>query len=273
VNKLPNFIKIISERFPGLEVKLLQSGIQDTKEEFVKKTLITALYMTFGITLFLWLVLTKLGPFTSIIFMLAPILFSVFFFYLLKIPDFKIIKIEREINSEILYAGRFLIIELQSGVTLYDSFKNIAKNFETMGKYFSDIVNKIDLGTPIEEALNEAVEFTPSSRFRKILWQIINSQHTGADMAQALKSVVNQITKEQLIEIQEYGKKLNPLAMFYMILAVILPSIGITMFIILSTFLELNLELPLLLFISFFLGFVQFMFLAIIRSSRPSVEL
>ncbi|MCK5140290.1 MAG: type II secretion system F family protein, partial [Thermodesulfovibrionia bacterium] len=108
---------------------------------------------------------------------------------------------------------------------------------------------------------------------RRILWQIINSQQTGADIGTSLKSVVNQVTQEQMINIKEYGRKLNPLAMFYMIIAVILPSIGITMFIILSTFLNLNLSLPILLFISFFLGFIQFMFLAMIKSSRPSGEL
>jgi pilus assembly protein TadC len=125
----------------------------------------------------------------------------------------------------------------------------------------------------MEDALNEAVEFTPSANFRKILWQIINAQQTGADISTALKSVVDQITKEQLIEIKEYGRRLNPLAMFYMIIAVILPSIGITMFIILSTFLELTLELPVLISIAVFLGFMQFMFLAMIKSTRPSVEL
>jgi len=59
--------------------------------------------------------------------------------------------------------------------------------------------------------------------------------------------------------------------MFYMIIAVILPSIGITMFIVLSTFINLQLDLPILLAISGFLGFLQFMFLAIIKQSRPAV--
>jgi len=50
----------------------------------------------------------------------------------------------------------------------------------------------------MEAALNDAIEFTPSQNLRKYLWQIVNSQHTGADISVSLKGVVNQITQEQL---------------------------------------------------------------------------
>jgi len=263
----------ISKAFPHLNTKLMQAGISQSPEEFIKKVVISALYMTSGLALFFWLVLTKLGSFTHIIFITSIILFTILSIYFFKIPDFKILKKQREINSEIIFAGRFMIIELESGVPLYDAFKNVSKNYEVIGKYFTDITTKIDLGTEMEKALSETIEFTPSPNFRKILWQIINAQQTGADISEALKSVVDQITKEQIIEIKEYGRKLNPLAMFYMIIAVILPSIGITMFLILSTFLNLTLKLPILLVISGFIGIMQFMFLAMIKSSRPSVEL
>ncbi|MBR9699764.1 type II secretion system F family protein [Candidatus Woesearchaeota archaeon] len=266
------FIQRITKLFPNIGLKLQQAGMPDAPEDFIKKTLIVSLYGTGGFLMFLWLVLVKLG-FGSAVLMMFPAVFGIAFFYFLKVPDFKIMKNLRDINSEIVFAGRFLIIELESGVSLYNAFQNVAKNYRTIGKYFSDIVTRIDLGTQMEEALNETIESTPSPSFRKILWQIVNSQHTGADISTSLKSVVNNITREQMIEIKEYGRKLNPLAMFYMIIAVILPSIGITMFIVLSTFLNLTLSLSILLVISFFLAFIQFMFLAMIKSSRPSVEL
>lgn len=245
----------------------------ESSEEFIKKTFLSALYMWLGILFFVWLVTAKLGLFKNVIFLLSPILLVILFSYFIKLPDTKLLRKQKEIDSEIIFAGRFLIIELESGVPLYDAFKNVAKNYKTIGKYFNEIVTRIDLGTEIEDALNEAIEFTPSANFRKILWQIINSQKTGADISSSLKSVVEQITKEQLIMIKEYSRKLNPLAMFYMIIAVILPSIGITMFIVFSSFMDLTLKLPALLTISFFLGLIQFMFLGIIKSSRPSVEL
>jgi flagellar protein FlaJ len=165
-----------------------------------------------------------------------------------------------------------LIIEIQSGVPLYDAFINLSKNYETIGKYFKEITDKVNMGTSMEDALNETVDLTPSPEFRRVLWQVVNSLRTGSNIADSLISVIDQITKEQNIKMKEYGRKLNPLVMFYMMIAVILPSLGITMTIVLSTFMNIELGLPVLLFIAFFLGFVQFMFLSIIKFSRPAIE-
>ena len=124
----------------------------------------------------------------------------------------------------------------------------------------------------MEDALTEAVEFIPSDDFRRILWQILNSIRTGSDIGKSLNLVLEQIAKEQTIEVNKYGRKLNPLAMFYMIIAVILPSLGMTMMIVLSSFIELQLSLSILILIALFLGFVQFMFLSMIKFSRPAIE-
>lgn len=228
--------------------------------------------MTTGLVVFLFLVLAKLDIFNAVMIVIVPVLFIVMFFYFVRAPDAIISKREKEISKEIVFAGRFIIIELESGVSLYKAMVNVSKNYEVVGKYFKEIVDKVDLGTSMEDALNEAVEFVPSDDLRKILWQIINSIRTGSDTAKSLYSVVEQITKEQIIEVNRYGKKLNPLAMFYMIVAVILPSLGMTMLIILSSFIQFQLSLTILLALVGFLGFVQFMFIAMIKFSRPAVE-
>jgi flagellar protein FlaJ len=120
--------------------------------------------------------------------------------------------------------------------------------------------------------LTEAVEYIPSDNFRRILWQILNSIRTGSDVAQSLISVLEQIAREQTIEVDKYSKKLNPLAMFYMIIAVILPSLGVTMIVVFSSFVKFEIGLTALIFIAFLLGFVQFMFLSVIKFSRPAIE-
>ena len=199
--------------------------------------------------------------------------FGMLIFYLIKIPEAKIMGMEKDISKELVFAGRFLIIELQSGVPLYNALHNLAKNYKATGNYLNEIIDKVDLGTSLEEALNEAVELVPSDDFRKILWQIINSLRTGSDTSSALASTVDQIAKRQQILVNEYSKKLNPLAMFYMMVAVIAPSLGITMLIILSSFIQFTMSLTILLLLAFLLGFVQFMFLAIIKFSRPPIDL
>lgn len=269
---LNTLLQRTSKLFPSLKVKLKQAGMEDKPEDFIKKTFLSAFYMTTGLAVLLFLVLAKLDLFKGAVLLLIPILFVMMFFYMIKLPDLKISKKEKEISKEIVFAGRFLIIELESGVPLYNAMLNISKNYPIIGRYFKEITDKIDFGTSMEDALNEAAEFIPSNDFRKILWQIINSIRTGSNVAKSLYSVVEQITKDQITEVNKYGKKLNPLAMFYMIIAVILPSLGMTMLIILSSFVHFQLSLTILLSLAFFLGFVQFMFISIVKFSRPAIE-
>ena len=216
----------IAKTFPGLKIKLKQAGMEDKPEDFIKKTFVSAFYMTTGLVIALFLVLAKLNVLKGFLFFIVPIVFIVMFFYMIRLPDVKISKKEREISKEIVFAGRFIIIELESGVPLYNAMLNVSRNYETIGRYFKEITDKVDLGTSMEDALNEAVEFIPSNDFRKILWQIINSIRTGSNVSKSLYSVMEQITKDQMTEVNKYGKKLNPLAMFYRIVAVILPSLG-----------------------------------------------
>ena len=228
--------------------------------------------MTTGLVVSLFLVLAKFEVIKAVAFLIIPVIFVVMFFYMIRLPDLKISRKGRDISKEIVFAGRFIIIELESGVPLYNTMINVSKNFEVVGKYFKEITDKVDLGTSMEDALNEAVEFVPSDDLRKLLWQIINSIRTGSDVAGSLYSVMEQITKDQITEVNKYGKKLNPLAMFYMIIAVILPSLGMTMMIILSSFINFELSLTILLVLAGFLGFVQFMFISMVKFSRPAIE-
>ena len=255
-----------------LKFKLKQAGMEDRPENFIKKTFISAFYVTTGLVAFTFLVLMSINFFSGLLFLIIPIIFFIMYNYLVKLPDLKIIRMEKEINKEIVFAGRFIVIELESGVPLYNAMANASKNFDVVGKYLKEITDKVSLGTSVEDALDEASELVPSNDLRKILWQIVNSIRTGSNTAKSLYSVIDQITKNQVIEVNKYGKKLNPLAMFYMMIAVILPTLGMTMLIILSSFIKFELSLTILLALAGFLGFLQYMFISLIKFSRPSVE-
>jgi len=257
----------IARSLPDLAHKMKQAGLTDEPETYVKKTLFTASFMSFGITLIFFLFLP-----TALVLIAIPILFPLFFFYFIKYVDVRIERIKRNIDQEIVFAGRFLIIELDSGVPIFEAFENVRKNYEVVGAYFEDIMNKVYLGTNIEDAINDTLMTTPSPNLRKLLWQILNSIKTGAEAGNALNTIVDQIVREQQIAVREYGKKLNPLAMFYMMATIIFPTIGTTMIVVLLTFLGINLTMPFFAVGAFLLAFVQFMFLSMIRTTRPPIS-
>lgn len=260
--------------FPDLKHNLLQANMPYEPEEFVKRTFMASFMLSFGVCiLFIGGMLSSLGKQITPAIILFPVCLFIFFNYFIKAPSVKISKFEKEINKEIVFAGRFFIIEIESGVPIFNAFINISRVYPAVGQYLGGIVDRINMGTSMEDAINEAIETVPSANLRKILWQILNSIKTGADVTESLSGVIEQIIKEQNIAVEEYGRKLNPLAMFYMLIAVIVPSLGTTMLIIFSSFMGFKLTLPVLLTITGLIGFMQFMFYAMIKSSRPAVEL
>lgn len=264
--------EFITHKFPNLKLDLEQAQIKKTPEEYVKKTLILIGIIFLSILISLTLVLIKLEKNLVMLLFLLP-LPIILFFYFMNTPKIKAKKKVNDINSEVVYAGRYLLVELSAGVPLFNSLVNVSQAYPKIGIAVQEIIKRVEVGTPLDTAINEVIEITPSSNFRKLMWQIVNSLRTGADVSNALESIVEQISREQIIEFKTYERKLNPLVMFYLMMAVILPSLGITMLSLLSTFLGIPISMGTLIGIALFLGFIQFMFLNMIKSSRPGFAL
>lgn len=262
----------IASKFPRLKLHLEQSGIKKTPEQYIKNTIILTLITTFGLFISLFFVLLKLEKSLIILFFLIPLPVILFYFFM-NTPKLKAKRRVTDIDSEVIYAGRYLLVELSAGVPLFDALVNVSQAYDKIGSHIQDIIKRVEVGKPLDTAINEVIEITPSSNFRKMMWQIMNSMRTGADVSVALESIVEQISKEQLIEFKTYERKLNPLVMFYLMLAVILPSLGITMLSLLSTFLGIKLGLGSLIGIAIFLAFVQFIFFNTIKNSRPGFSI
>ncbi|MGV8150648.1 MAG: type II secretion system F family protein [Candidatus Woesearchaeota archaeon] len=260
--------KNIASKFPNLKMNLLKANMDSNPEEYVKETVFYAFFLAISITIILFM-FTR----SFYVFLFLPILVIIMFFYIFNRVQMKAKKIEQYISREVVFAGRFLIIELESGIPMYNTFENIGKNYKYVGIYFNSINEKIKLGTGLDDAINETIDVCPSENLRKLLWQILNSMNTGADISAALNSVLENIVREQNIAMKEFGNKLNPLAMFYMMIAVIVPSLGITMLIVFASFVNIKLSLVSMIVIAVAIGLLQLMFLMMIRNSRPNVDM
>lgn len=263
----------IAQSFPLLKLHLAQAEIKTTPEKFVKQNLKLSFYLSFALDFIGFLFLYKIKPELVFILILAfPAAYFISFMYLMNLPTAKARQAVREIDKEIVFAGRFLLVELSAGVPLFDAMDNVSKSYPFIGKYFRDIINRAEVGKPIDEAITEVMELTPSDNFRKLLWQVMNSLRTGADVSTALNSILSQIAREQLIQMKEYGKKLNPIVMFYLMIAVIVPSLGVTMLSLLSSFIGLSVSFGTLLGIAIGTSLIQIFFLVSIKQSRPGVS-
>ena len=208
--------------------------------------------------------------------LLVPIFLSLsvllFGYSLLSIKG-KIKKREREVNKEVLFVGRYLLVKLYAGRPLLNALMETAESRGVASKYVKEIVDDIDTGNTIEDALNNSMIYSPSDKLRRILFHINNALQLGIDVTKPLESVLEEITKEEELEIKKYGKKLNTLVIFYMLAAVILPSLGMAMFIVISSFINFSIDLKTMLVFLFFVVVLQFIFIALFKSIRPMVNL
>lgn len=263
----------VASLFPSLKNELRIAHLPYTPVQYVNKNLKVAFLYSLMFTVLFFFVLQKAG---LSVFLLVPAflaLFILLFEYLLLTVRAKIRKREREINKEVLFVGRYLLVKLYSGRPLLNALIETSESRGIASRYIKEIVDDIGTGSTIEEALNNAMIYSPSEKLRKILFHINNSLQLGINVTDQLEVVLEEITREESTEIKKYGKKLNTMVIFYMLAAVILPSLGVALFIIVSSFVNLPIGIGSLLLFVFFIVVLQFIFITLFKSIRPMVNL
>jgi pilus assembly protein TadC len=268
-----SFYEQLTAQYPDLKKKLRIAHIDKTPEAYLKEKFQGALFLSLGLGIFFFFILAKLKVSFLLIFLLFIVLFFMFFNVFVRQVDAVIRRREKDIDREVLFAGRFLLIKLNTGQPLINALVEASKSYGVANKYFKEIVREIELGTPLEKALELESYYTPSQKFRKILFQITNALKIGIDVTNFLSSILDEIAEEQLIEIQRYGKKLNSLTLFYMLMAIVVPSLGVTIFIVIASLVNLQIELSSFLVVIFLMIVVQFIFLSMFKMIRPDVNI
>ncbi|MBU0665887.1 MAG: type II secretion system F family protein [Nanoarchaeota archaeon] len=263
----------IAAKYPDLKKDLWVAQINLTPENYIKEKFRSTLIISGMLTILTFFMFSKM----NLPIILVILAFIVYFFLIFKVffktVKAKITKRQKKIDEEVLFAGRFLLVKLHSGKPLINALMDASDSYGVASQYFKDIIRDIDTGTPLEEALDKAASYSPSKRMRKILFQINNALKIGIDVTQTLESILDQISSEQLLEIDRYGKKLNSVTMFYMLLAIVLPSLGLTMFVVVASMINIGADLTLFLAIAFFLIIIELIFLSIFKSIRPNVNI
>jgi flagellar protein FlaJ len=247
--------------------------LKETPDEFINKNFKKSLLSSILFTILFFFVIdkAKLSKFWLILIFIA-IFFLFFNFHFLKLKGI-IRKREREINKEVLFAGRYLLIKLYAGRPLLNALVETSHGYGVAAKYIKELVDDIETGNPIERALENAILYSPSEKFKKILFQINNALKLGIDVTKPLESVLEEITNEQEIEVKKYGRKLNTIVIFYMLMAIVMPSIGMTMFIVLASFINFQVTLREFFVVVFFIALLQFIFISMFKAIRPMVNI
>jgi len=196
------------------------------------------------------------------------------FFIQLSYPRIYSARKSREIERNLISVMQDMLVQLDSGVPIFKIISNISESgYGELSREFAKVVKEINSGEPQIKAIDKLANRTGSLYFRRVLWQISNCMRAGSNIGIIIRYSIDNINKEQIVQIQDYGSKLNPLVMFYMLITVILPALGLTFLTIIASMINLPEQMVRIIFIVIFLlvATIQIMFLGIIKTKRPSL--
>jgi pilus assembly protein TadC len=259
----------IASRFPNLKGDLVLAGMEPDPKRFIAKAVYLAFLLAAATGAILYALIISLPASPALMLLLLPALYVLSFLYWMKIPEVRMLQRRRNIDSDIVFAGRQILIELRAGIPLFEAMLSATEGYGEVSAEFSKVVEKSSVGVSLDVALREVAEHNPSKAFGRIASQLASSVRSGSDVAPAFESVLEQVAREQEIELKAYGQKLNPLAMFYMIVGVILPSLGVVLMIIVFSFVNVRIGADVLLAAILLQSLMQYIFLTMVESARP----
>jgi len=268
--------EFLGRMFPFLDLSLKQAGLKFEKEEYLSLGLVSIIFNSLFLFLILVVSFFYLGADNIFLLPLGIVFIFSFciFFSHAYYPKLLSNKRIRELEKNLMPALQDFLVQINAGIPLFDILVNIANSdYGEVSKEVKIIVDQVNAGIPQVRALEESALKNPSTFYRRAIWQIINGLKAGSDLAMVIQEAIDTLSEEQLLQIQVYGGKLSPLAMFYMLIAVIVPALGITFVVILSSFLSFSESLTKAVFFSIFglTTFFQIMFLGMIKTRRPNL--
>ena len=268
------FGSFIVKAFPKLREELSQSEMDIEAEDYGA---IMGLAASFYFVLFaiVGLVFARaLSPKNEIAISLGAglIVAALMIIQMLFYPQIQLRKKIRNLERNLVFALRTILVEIKAGVTLFDAINIISEGDNgQVSTEFKKAVEKMQTGTFQNDALEELAENNPSLHFRRAIWQLVNGLKAGSDTSIIMAALVNSLTKEKDNQVRRYGNSLKLLSLLYMMLGAIIPALGLTFLIILSTFPQIAITEWVFWGMLGFLLVGQFMFLGIIKSSRPTL--
>lgn len=253
-----NFIRGIVQNNPQLKDKLKKSASKQTPFQYVYQTIFMTilssvamyfiLFLLFKSNLFLFLIISLVGIFFIFI------MYKFWFSYV----DVQIRQRARELDGDLLFVSEYFLVSLESGLPLGNSIQNLSRLKRPGALFFKRIYTDFKTGKDLEQALVEGAKNCPSESLKILLKRLKDSLEIGIDLKQILENFIDESSEKKITEIRGYSKKLNPLVMMYLLLGIVMPSLGVTFFILGASFLSITSDL--LKYILIFIFMIMFIF-------------
>ncbi len=261
--------------FPGLEydLKLLKSSVSEA--EYIIISLLNALVWALIVLLFI-AVLTQLQAkeITPATFLPAIATFILFLIIFVRYPRILVRKAVESVDKDLVYALKDLLVQVNSGISLFNAMKNVGESnsYGSVSREFKEAVQDISGGESQERALEKTAGRTESEFLRRALWQIITVLKTGASVQGALENIVRSLTLHQNTRIKTYTQELNFWILIFVFVAIVIPSLGVTFLVILSSFTSTGVSEWTLMWLIGICLLGDYLIIEFVRIRRPAIH-
>lgn len=230
----------LSRLFYNVKYDLLNAGIGISAEKYLTAAFLSAaiygLLSSGFIFMLFYLRDSSLNPENyPAALIVGAVLFAIFFFLHIIYLGLMAKKRASGVEEGLLFALKSMLIQVSSGVGLFDSMSNVGKsNYGAISEELEGVVKDISAGESQEKALEKLAISTKSDHLRQVSWQLITAMRSGVSAEGALRGIVNALVAHQIRSIKDYAAELNMWILIYLMIAAAVPTLGITFLVILS---------------------------------------
>jgi len=259
---LTNFIRGIVKKNPQLKLYLKKANSKLSPFQYIYQMLSMAVMSFVSIEIILFLV-AKGNMFVLLIGSCINICFSPLLYkFYMNMVNVQVTKLGREVDGDILFVSEYLLVSLESGLPIGNAIENLSKIKRPGGVFFSRIYTEFKTGRSFDEALEEGINFSPSRNIKNLIKKLKDSINIGVDLKSVLETYINDSSEKKMLDAKAFSKKLNPIVMMYLLMGIVMPSLGVTFFILAAAMLEMTPGLLKLVLVFIFLVMFGFQYFA-----------
>ncbi|MEM3828383.1 MAG: type II secretion system F family protein [Conexivisphaerales archaeon] len=268
----------IASRNADLRTNLKEAGIEITPVNYIGAGLYSLVNLVIVLAIVTVLVvyigITKAvmnEKIMTLLILMDLIVPFMYYFYYINYPKLRAIRRTKDMETHLPGLLRELLVKIRAGEPLFNGILEASQSVKgELQKILTSIVEKTEAGEELAYSIESEAKTTPSNLVRRVLEAVANAVNSGGDLSSTLDTLNDYVITHQQSEFQAYSRSLLPMSLAYMLICVVLPSLGNTIMVLLSSFAGINVSFILLVFPILVIVF-EFVFISMIRQNRPEL--
>ncbi|MCL5009484.1 MAG: type II secretion system F family protein [Candidatus Parvarchaeota archaeon] len=268
----------ISKMAPGIDASLIEAGISISPIDYIAAgifSLVVLVGVLAAVSALLALVAVERGVLSAsllgILIILVVVVPVIYLIYFINYPKLQATRRRSKLDETVVFAIREIMIKVGSGVPIFNALLDVSNgDYGLVSAEFKVTVEEIQSGVPQEIALQNLSKRVPSQALRRAIDILVNAIKSGSDVHGTLIMINDMLIKKQQSDMRTYAAELTPMSMAYMLVSVVLPSLGMSVFLILGSIAKFNTAYIVYIVPPFLLLF-QVFFMGMVNSRRPAV--